>query len=578
MLKKFLTLITFILFSNFGYTQDIPTVDDINKSQPKLPVEKEILPSDQLEFDQSQKLEKKAGEILKILVTDFEFDGNLYYSNEELKEVIKEAINTELGYDQLIDVTRAISNHYRASGFLATAFLPPQDINNGVIKVKITEAMLGTIIFEIDEGKKLNLPKENIRLKLLYKIEENGVLNIDQLDKNVRNLNKIPGINALAQLEEGNNFGETNVKVTAINTETIFGNTLVDNNGSRSSGYNKITNTINVDGLFDMGDRLTFTNVLSGDHHKKDNHEESNYYAVSSTMPIGFNGMMTSLRVSKMEYKLSAPFDSTKPSGYSSEYNLSLNRPLIESPNFNLNTSFSLANNKYVNDLSTGNNSDKDVLKSVFNLGFDNRDSRFGGGINYGSFGLSLAKVDLTDNPSNYDTDQSTSDNNGRNFKGTLNLNRMQKLTDNTNMLIKFNGQLAADNLDGADQLSLGGPSAVRAYPSNEAAGDLGFVASLELKRNLFKNLESTLFYDYGKIKLHKSLWDNWNSTNTALKNNYHLQGYGASVGVPIFQNFNINASYARKISANSGRDSSGNDVDGFSWNDRGLISINAKF
>ena len=97
-------------------------------------------------------------------------------------------------------------------------------------------------------------------------------------------------------------------------------------------------------------------------------------------------------------------------------------------------------------------------------------------------------------------------------------------------------------------------------------------------KRNSFKKLESKLFYDYGKIKLHKSLWDNWNSTNTALKNNYHLQGYGASVGVPIFQNFNINASYARKISANSGRDSSGNDVDGLSWNDRGLISINGKF
>jgi hypothetical protein len=60
-------------------TQDIPTVDDINKSQPKLPVEKEILPSDQLEFDQSQKLEKKSGEILKILVTDFEFDGNILF-------------------------------------------------------------------------------------------------------------------------------------------------------------------------------------------------------------------------------------------------------------------------------------------------------------------------------------------------------------------------------------------------------------------------------------------------------------------------------------------------------------------
>ena len=570
-----ISLILF-LYSNLGNAQDIPTIDDVNKNQPKLPAEQKISPSEKLELDQSQKLEKNEDQILKILVKDFKFDGNLYYSNEELEEVIKEAVNKELVYDQLINVTRAISNHYKANGFLATAFLPPQDINDGVIKIKITEAVLGTIIFDVEE-EKLNISKENIRLKLLYKIEDSGVLNIDQLDKNVRNLNKIPGINALAELEEGKNFGETNVKVTAINTETIFGNTLVDNNGSRSSGYNKITNTINIDGLFNMGDRLAFTNVLSGDHHVKDNHEESNYYAVSSTMPVGYNGMLATLRVSKMEYKLSAPFDSTKPSGYSSEYNLSLNRPLIVSPNFNLNTSFSLGNNIYVNDLGTGNNSDKDVLKSIFNLGFDSRDERLGGGINYGSFALSLAKNDLTNNLSNYETDQSTSDNNGRNFKGTLNLNRMQKLTDKTNLLVKFNGQLAADNLDGADQFSLGGPNAVRAYPSSEAAGDAGFVASLELKRNLFKNLESTLFYDYGKIKLHKSLWNDWNSTNK-LKNNYHLQGYGVSVGIPIFQNFSINATHAKKIGTNSGRDSSGNDVDGFSWKDRSLISINGKF
>ena len=571
-----ISLILF-LYSNLGNAQDIPTIDDVNKNQPKLPAEQKISPSEKLELDQSQKLEKNEDQLIKILVKDFKFDGNLYYSNQELEEVIKEAVNKELVYDQLINVTRAISNHYKANGFLATAFLPPQDINDGVIKIKITEAVLGTIIFDVEEEEKLNISKENIRLKLLYKIEDSGVLNIDQLDKNVRNLNKIPGINALAELEEGKNFGETNVKVTAINTETIFGNTLVDNNGSRSSGYNKITNTINIDGLFNMGDRLAFTNVLSGDHHVKDNHEESNYYAVSSTMPVGYNGMLATLRVSKMEYKLSAPFDSTKPSGYSSEYNLSLNRPLIVSPNFNLNTSFSLGNNKYVNDLGTGNNSDKDVLKSIFNLGFDSRDERLGGGINYGSFALSLAKNDLTNNLSNYETDQSTSDNNGRNFKGTLNLNRMQKLTDKTNLLVKFNGQLAADNLDGADQFSLGGPNAVRAYPSSEAAGDAGFVASLELKRNLFKNLESTLFYDYGKIKLHKSLWKDWNSTNK-LKNNYHLQGYGVSVGIPIFQNFSINATHAKKIGSNSGRDSSGNDVDGFSWKDRSLISINGKF
>ena len=577
-LKKILIILAFFSFSNFLSAQDVPTVDDIIKLEPKLPTKQESLPSEILKEKQSKKEGLKSDQLLKILVKDFTFDGNEKYSSDELKELLKEALNKELDYYQLVETTKIITRFYRSNGYLATSYLPPQDINGGIIKIKITEAKLGTIIFDIEDEKKLNLSKEEIRKRILHKVENDGVLNIERLDKNVRNLNKIPGINALAQLEEGKNFGETNVKVTAINTETLFGNTLVDNNGSRSSGYNKITNTLNFDGLFNAGERITFTNVLSGDHHIEKNHEESNYYAASSQFPIGYDGMLATFRISKMEYKLSAPFDSTKPSGYSSEYNLTLNQPLIESPNFNLNTSLSLANNKYVNDLGTGNNSDKDTLKSILNIGFDSRDDKLGGGINYGSFGLTLAKVELTDNPSNFTTDQAGADSNGRNFKGTLNLNRLQKLTEKTNMLLKFNGQLAADNLDGADQLSLGGSNSVRAYPSNEAAGDSGFVASLELKRTLFKNLESSLFYDYGKIKLHKSLWDNWNSTNTGLKNNYHLQGYGASIGIPIFQQFSINATYAKKISHNSGRDSSGNDVDGLNWNDRALISINGQF
>ena len=577
--KNVLITILLLSFINLVKAEDIPKVDDLNKNQPQLPSEQKELPSDSLIIEESKEVEKiDEDQILKILIKDFTFDGNFKYSDEELKKIVETAINEELGYNQLLEITRVITNFYRANGYLATSYLPPQDIENGVVKIKITEAKLGKIIFEVEEGEKLNLPKDEIKMRILHKIKNDEILNINQLDKNVRNLNKIPGINALAQLEEGKNFGETNVKVNAINTQTVFGNTLVDNNGSRSSGYNKITNTLNFDGLFNSGERITLTNVLSGDHHIEDNHEQSNYYAVSSEFPLGYDGLFVSFRASKMEYKLSAPFDSTNPSGYSTEYNLTLNQPIIESSDFNLNTSFSLGNNKYVNDLGTGNNSNKDIWKSNLNLGFDSRDSNLGGGINYGSFGLSLAKVDLTDNPSNLSTDQSAADNNGRNFKGTLNLNRLNKLTSKTNVLLKFNGQLAADNLDGADQLSLGGSSAVRAYPSNEAAGDIGFIASLELKRNLFKNIESTLFYDYGKIKLHKKLWNNWNSTNTALKNNYHLQGYGFSLGIPIFSNFDINASFARKISHNSGRDSSGRDVDGLNWQDRGLISINARY
>ncbi len=577
-LKTVLISALILSFASYANAVDIPTVDDLNKQVPQLPNEKEPDASENLGKTNENVLESDKEKILKVLVKDFKIDGNKRYDNETLKNLIKENINKELDYDALLYVTTIISNYYRSEGFLATAYLPPQDIKNGIVEIKITEAVLGTITFNVDEGQKLNISKEKIRMKILYKVEDGGGLNISQLDKNIRNFNRTPGINAIAQLEEGKEFGETDIVITASNTKTITGSSLADNTGSRSSGTGKLTNTINIDGLFNIGDRFTFTNVATGNNFQKDKQkEESNYYAMSTTFPMGYNGMQGTFRLSKMEYKLSAPFDSTMPSGYSTEYNFTLTRPLIEKLTKNLNATFLISRNDYVNDLSTGNNSNKDMTKATFNLGFDGTDTKLGGGVNYGLVGITLGNLDLKDNLSNYSTDQAGADNNGRNLKATFNFNRLQKITNKTNILFKFNGQVAADNLDGGEQLTLGGPNAVRAYASSEAAGDAGFTTGVELKRNFF-NFPTTLFYDYGQIRLHKNKWTGWNSTNTDLKNKYALKGWGLSMDVPVFNLFTVQLSHSRTIKGNSGVDSDGLDVDGLSWDGRTFITLSKQY
>jgi len=577
-LKTISILALLLSFVSYANAVDIPTVDDLNKQVPQLPSEKKPDASESLGKTDEKVLEKDEEKILKVLVKDFKINGNKKYDDKILKDLVKESINQELDYDALLKVTTIISNYYRSEGFLATAYLPPQDIKNGVVEIKITEAVLGKITFNVDEGQKLNISKEKIRLKILYKVEDDGGLNISQLDKNIRNFNRTPGINAIAQLEEGKQFGETDIIVTASNTKTITGSTLADNSGSRSSGTGKLTNTINIDGLFNIGDRLSFTNVATGNNFQKGKQkEESNYYAMSTTFPMGYNGMQGTFRVSKMEYKLSAPFDSTMPSGYSSEYNFTLTRPLIEKITKNLNATMSLSRNDYVNDLATGNNSNKDMTKANLNLGFDSTDTKLGGGVNYGLIGVTLGNLDLQDNFSNYTTDQAGADSSGRNLKAIFNFNRLQKITDKTNILFKFNGQLAADNLDGSEQLTLGGPNGVRAYASSEAAGDAGFTTGLELKRNFF-NFPTTLFYDYGKIRLHKNKWVGWNSTNTDLKNKYALKGWGIATEIPVFNLFNVQLSHSRTIKGNSGRDSNGLDVDGLSWDGRTLVTLSKQY
>ena len=576
--KIILFLLISLSFTNHAYSVDIPTVDDLNNQVPQLPEKKAPNASENLNQLNEKILTVDEDKILKVLVKDFKIDGNERYNDELLLSLINENIDKELDYNALLNVTTSLSNYYRSQGYLATAYLPPQDIKNGVVNIKITEAILGKITFNVDEGQKLNISKEKIRLKILYKVEDGGGLNISQLDKNIRNFNRTPGINAIAQLEEGKKFGETDVIVTASNTKTISGSSLADNTGSRSSGTGKITNTINMDGLFNLGERFSFTNVATGNNFIDGKQsEESNYYAMSTSFPMGYNGMQGTLRLSKMEYKLSAPFDSTIPSGYSTEYNFTLTRPLIEKLSKNLNATFLISRNDYVNNLSTGNNSNKDMTKATMNFGYDFTDTKLGGGVNYGLFGFTLGKLDVSDNSANFITDQAGADNNGRNLKAIFNYNRLQKITDKTNMLLKFNGQLAADNLDGAEQLTLGGPSGVRAYASSEGAGDAGFVTGIELKRSFF-NLPTTLFYDYGKIRLHKNKWVGWNSTNKYLKNKYALKGWGVATDISVFNLFTVQISHSQKIMGNSGEDTNGLDVDGLRWNDRTLITLRKDF
>ena len=124
MLKKILLTFLLVSFANFLNAQDIPTVDDVNKNEPILPSQQEKLPSDNLKLEKSDKVEKiDEDQILKILVKGFNFDGNIKYSDEELKETVKKAINKELGYNQLLETTRVITNFYRSNGYLATSYL-----------------------------------------------------------------------------------------------------------------------------------------------------------------------------------------------------------------------------------------------------------------------------------------------------------------------------------------------------------------------------------------------------------------------------------------------------------------------
>ena len=567
----FITVLFFFLgFSKLSFAADpiIPKVDDFNKNIPTAPknINPAPLPSDSL---QNKTDNTKNTELLKVLVKEFVFEGNKKFPTSELQDLVKNKLNKELTYADLREVLQDISFYYRSKGYLATAYLPEQSIESGIIVIRVAEGVIGKIVINYSGKDAANISEERIKKFIYNKINRTTILNITQLDNNIRNLNNVPGINVIAQLQEGSSPGQVDVIVTSSNTNTVSALASMDNNGSRSSGYERLTNVFNFDSLFNWGERFSFTNVIS---------EGSHYYAMNSTLPVGYDGLQSTFRISKLEYDLSEPFDSTNPTGYSTEFNLTFSKPLIFQTGESLTSSISFSRNDYVNDVKTGNSSNKDIIKSVANLNYNKQDRFFSGGNNSLNLGFTYGTLNLKDNMTNYDTDQLTTRNNGEYWKAAININRLQRINNNYSATFKFNGQYTDKNLDGAEQISLGGPTAVRAYPANEASGDQGFVSSIELNRAFSNNSVVSLFYDYGKIQLHKTAYENWNSTNSSLKNNYDLQGTGITFSYPINKSFNLQATYAKTLGNNRGKDSDGNDADGLTKNSRTLISLVGQF
>jgi len=94
--------------------------------------------------------------------------------------------------------------------------------------------------------------------------------------------------------------------------------------------------------------------------------------------------------------------------------------------------------------------------------------------------------------------------------KVNIEYRRLQRITDQLNLLFAYAGQAASKNLTAAEKMALGGPTGVRAYPTGEAPGDVGQIGTLELRWLVPKvqvfggDLTLSTFIDHGQVLTQK--------------------------------------------------------------------------
>ena len=128
--------------SNFTYAQTVDPAVRLPQTAPSLSA-----PSPRSDF------RVNGGPLLSVepggatfLLEGIQISGNQLFNSEQLIAVIAERIGTEVDFSQLEDIANAISQHYRDAGYpFARAYLPAQDVQNGLVQLEVLEGRYGEV-------------------------------------------------------------------------------------------------------------------------------------------------------------------------------------------------------------------------------------------------------------------------------------------------------------------------------------------------------------------------------------------------------------------------------------------------
>jgi hemolysin activation/secretion protein len=556
-------------FTSLAFTAPLQAAEPLDagrllRDQPKLPP---TLPGTTKQPVAPKKIQQETLDpSYKVLVKAFRIEGATLLPVAELQNEIKYAIGKELSLPQLRTVAEQLVAYHAQKGYLVQAILPPQDIDDGVVQIKIVEGKRGNVQIN-NNGKRINSDK--VKGFIDYRLAQGDAMSLSALGSAINILNEQPGADVKAALKPGAGEGETDLLVSASDKPLATFNLGLSNKGSRGTGEAQAIASASLNnplGLFDLA------TVLISET------EGSTFGLGDYSLAVGNSGLRAGVSVSHLNYDVTQ--DSLRAldaHGTATSFGVRADYPFYLQNDKSLKVAANL-DTKHTRDATiAGETSDRRINTATLGLLGTCLDN-FGGG---GETGYGVALVyghSNEDNAAALAADRASRDSIGSFGALKYNLDRQQKITDDWIFAAKLHGQFAFDNIESVERFSLGGADGIRAYPTGEAGADEGWLLSLNLVRKFTEQLQGTLFVDAGGVRVNKHTWAGWNAGNPSLDNNYTLAGVGASVDWKINEHVGFSAILATPIGNNPGRDVNGNDVDNRNQDVRGWISLVGQF
>ncbi len=514
------------------FAQQAPSAGSQMQQIPPVPMQQNAIPK--MEVKPAIAPPSAAVDTVSITVNSLRVTGSQAYSESELLALTDFKPGTEMTITDLRAMAARIAGHYHRNGyFVAQAYLPAQDIKDGVVTIAVIDGQYGKVTLN-NQTKVSN----DLANGLLSGINSGDAVTSAPLESRLLLLSDLPGVKVKSTLMPGAAAGSSDLVVDLLPGRSNDGSIDVDNAGNRYTGRYRLGVTANFNELAGHGDVAGLRAITSG----------SGLNYVRGSYQMQFGKVKAGIAYSALRYKLGEEFEGLGANGTAQVASVYGSYPLIRSRNNNLYAGLALDGKTFQDKVDATNTvTDKKARVLMASLNGDHRDNLGGGGVSSYSLVLSAGNLDLQ-TPVMQLMDAATAQSNGHFNKLGFSLARLQRVTDSISLSAALNGQLASKNLDVSEKMELGGMYAVRAYPEGETYADQGYVLNLEARLQLPKfsdampgRMQLIGFIDTGHVNINKNPW-------TAESYRRTLSGAGIGLNWSDTNNFMVRAYYAGKI------------------------------
>lgn len=512
---------------------------------PASPIQQKIIPK--IDVQPIAAPATKDADREKVVVQRLRVTGAKAYTEAELIALTGFRPGSELTLSELRSMAAKIAGFYQRNGyFLAQAYLPAQDIKDGVVTITVIDGQYARV--SLNNQSKVS---DAVAHSLLSGINSGDPVTAAPLENRLLLLSDLPGVKVQSTLVPGEVAGTSDLIVGLTPGRSVDGSIDADNAGNRYTGTNRIGATVNINEPFGLGDVATVRAMTSGNG--------LNYVRGSYQLQLG--KARVGVAYSGLRYELGQEFESLGANGTAQVASLFGSYPLIRSRSSNLYAGLAWDAKTFQDKVdTTGTVIDKKANVLTMSLSGDYRERWGGGAFTSYSLALGAGEIDLQ-TPEMRTVDALTAQSNGHFSKLEFQAARLQSITESVSLSANIHGQIASKNLDVSEKMELGGMYAVRAYPEGEAYADEGYVLSLEARMLLPRSsgtwpgqLQLIGFVDTGSVTVNKNPW-------VAGPNRRTLSGAGVGINWSETNNFMVRAYYAFKLgdeAATSGPDASG--------------------